>query len=405
MTTDAAAGNCNGRSLTLNAGSSSIKFALFSAPDARRLWSGAIERIGPDARLSVKGAASSATFTATPIAAPDHASAIKCVLACARDAVGSDRLVAIGHRIVHGGPDFCAARRLNAATIAALHQLVPLDPDHMPPELALVAAAGRHFPGTPQFACFDTAFHHDLPRVAQLIAIPQRSQTGMLRRYGFHGLSYEYLMRELHRLAGPQAGDGRIVLAHLGSGSSLSAVHRGRPMETSMGFTPASGVMMATRSGDIDPGLAAYLAHSEAMTPAQFHHMVNFESGLLGVSQSSGDMQVLLDRSPDDTKAADAVDLYCHLVKQRIGAFAATLGGLDTLVFSGGIGENAPAIRAQICDGLGFLGITLDTGRNMAGAPVISTSGAVTVRVIATDEEAMIAHHVAGLIAPTPPAG
>lgn len=391
----------NGRSLTLNAGSSSIKFALFAVPGARRLWSGTVDRIGPDARLVIQSARS----TATPITAPDHASAITCVLACVRDMLGSDGLVAIGHRIVHGGPDFCAARRLDAETIAVLYRLVPLDPDHMPPELALVAAAGRQFSGTPQFACFDTAFHHDLPRVAQLLAIPRRSQTGMLRRYGFHGLSYEYLMRELHRLAGAAAADGRIILAHLGSGSSLSAVHRGRPVETSMGFTPASGVMMAKRSGDIDPGLAAYLAQSEAMTPAQFHHMVNFESGLLGVSQSSGDMQVLLDRLPDDTSAADAVNLYCHLVKQRIGAFAATLGGLDTLVFSGGIGENAPAIRAQICDGLSFLGVTLGADHNVAGAPVISTSGAVTVRVIATDEEAVIARHVARLIAPVPPAG
>lgn len=397
---EAAIGTGNGSSLTLNAGSSSIKFALFSVCGTRRLWSGAVDRIGPDARLVVHSAES----TATQITAPDHASAIKRVLACVRDALGSDRLSAIGHRIVHGGPDFCAARRLDAATIAALHRLVPLDPDHMPPELALVAAAGRQFPGTPQFACFDTAFHHDLPRVAQLLAIPRRRQTGTLRRFGFHGLSYEYLMRELRRLAGTEAADGRIILAHLGSGSSLSAVHRGRPVETSMGFTPASGVMMATRSGDIDPGLAAYLAQSEAMTPAQFHHMVNFESGLLGVSQSSSDMQVLLDRPPDDTNAADAVNLYCHLVKQRIGAFAATLGGLDTLIFSGGIGQNAPAIRAQICDGLGFLGITLDAGRNRAGEAVISAADTVTVRVIATDEEAMIAHHIADLIGHARPA-
>lgn len=398
---EAAVDTSNGSSLTLNAGSSSIKFALFSVPGARGLWSGTVDRIGPDARLVIQSARS----TATPITAPDHARAIKCVLACVCDTLGSDALVAIGHRIVHGGPDFCAARRLDAATIAALHRLVPLDPDHMPPELELVAASGRQFPGTPQFACFDTAFHHDLPRVAQLLAIPRRSQTGTLRRYGFHGLSYEYLMRELHRLAGAAAADGRIILAHLGSGSSLSAVHRGRPMETSMGFTPASGVMMATRSGDIDPGLAAYLAQSEAMTPAQFHHMVNFESGLLGVSQSSGEMQVLLDRSPEDTNAADAVNLDCHLIKQRIGAFAATLGGLDTLVFWGGIGENAPAIRAQICDGLGFLGITIDARRNMVGEAAISAANAITVRVIATDEETMIAHHIAGLTGNARPAG
>lgn len=392
----------DGSILTLNGGSSSIKFALFAGECPRRVWSGVIDRIGPDARLRLGGK----QMVEAPVAARDHASAIKAVLAHIADALGHDRPIAIGHRIVHGGPEFVTARRLDPETIAALRRLAPLDPDHMPPELALVEAATHAFPGTPQIACFDTSFHHDLPRVAQMLPIPRHYQHGLVRRYGFHGLSYEYLIGELRRLAGAGAADGRVVLAHLGSGSSLSAVHHGRPLETSMGFTPASGVMMATRSGDVDPGLGAYLARSNAMTPARFHHMLNFESGLLGLSETSGDMHALLAIAPEDPRAAEAIGLYCHLVKQRIGAFAATLGGLETLVFAGGIGENAAAIRAAICDGLGFLGITIDDARNNAGASVISVDHApATVRVIATDEEIMIARVVGGLIAPAFPTG
>jgi acetate kinase len=392
----------DGSILTLNGGSSSIKFALFAGACTRRIWSGAIDRIGPDARLQSGGE----TRVAAPVAAGDHAAAIAAVLAHIGDTLGQGRPIAIGHRIVHGGPEFVAARRLDPETIAALRCLAPLDPDHMPPELALVEAARRAFPGTPQIGCFDTGFHHGLPRVAQLLAIPRRYQHGLVRRYGFHGLSYEYLMHELRRLAGTGAADGRVILAHLGSGSSLSAVHHGRPVETSMGFTPASGVMMATRSGDIDPGLGAYLARRDALSPAQYNHMLNCESGLLGLSETSGDMHALLACAPDDPRAAEAIALYCHLVKQRIGAFAATLGGLDTLVFAGGIGENVPAIRAAICDGLGFLGITIDPARNKAGASVISADHtAATVRVIATDEEIMMARHVGRLIAPAIPTG
>lgn len=388
--------------LTLNGGSSSIKFALFAGDGPGRIWSGAIDRIGPRARLR-----SGATqMVDAAVSAPDHAAANEAILAHIAQALGHGRPIAIGHRIVHGGPAFCAARRLDPQTIAALRQLAPLDPDHMPPELALVEAAMRAFPGIPQIACFDTGFHHDLPRVAQMLAIPRRHQHGLVRRYGFHGLSYAYLMGELRRLAGAGAADGRIILAHLGSGSSLSAVHHGQPVETSMGFTPASGVMMATRSGDVDPGLGAYLARSNAMSPARFHHMLNFESGLLGVSETSGDMHELLASAPADHRAAEAIILYAYLVKQRIGAFAATLGGLDTLVFAGGIGENSPAIRAAICDGLGFLGISINAARNEAGAPVISAGHAATqVRVIATDEEIMIARQVAGCIAAALPTG
>jgi acetate kinase len=248
-------------------------------------------------------------------------------------------------------------------------------------------------------ACFDTAFHHDLPRVAQLLPIPRRYEVQGVRRYGFHGLSYAFLMGELARLAGAEVAQGRVILAHLGNGASLAAVNRGKPMDTSMSFTPTAGVPMSTRTGDLDPGLVWYLARTEHMDAKGFNEMVNFKSGLLGVSETSSDMRDLLEHEKQDVRAAEAVALFCYQVKKWIGAFAAALGGLDTLVFAGGIGENAPPVRARICDGLGFLGIELDEKQNATNEGVISgkTSG-ITVRVIPTDEERMIARMVCGVL-------
>jgi acetate kinase len=244
-------------------------------------------------------------------------------------------------------------------------------------------------------ACFDTAFHHDLPRVARLLPIPRRYEAQGLRRYGFHGLSYAFLMGELARLAGSEATQGRVILAHLGNGASLAAVRYGKSVDTSMSFTPAAGVPMSTRSGDLDPGLFWYLARTEGLDPKRFNDMVNFQCGLLGVSETSSDMRDLLEHEAQDVRAAEAVALFCYQVKKWIGAFAATLGGLDTLVFAGGIGENASVVRARICDGLRFLGIELDEKRNLANDGVISAAaGPVVVRVIRTDEERMIAEMV-----------
>jgi acetate kinase len=241
-------------------------------------------------------------------------------------------------------------------------------------------------------ACFDTAFHRDMPRVAQLLPIPRRFDEKGIRRYGFHGLSYAFLMEELERVAGTDASHGRVILAHLGNGSSLAAVRQGRSVDTTMAFTPAAGVPMSTRSGDLDPGLAWFLARSENMSAEQFHRMVNHESGLLGVSETSSDMRDLLARETADVRAAEAVALYCYQVMKSIGAFAAALHGLDTLVFSGGIGENAPVIRQRICAGLGYLGVALDDSKNAANdADISAQPAAVTVRMIRTDEEAMIA--------------
>jgi len=386
----------NPRILTINGGSSSIKFALFEAGDSlRQILEGGIERIGlPEATLRVKGVEQADNFSRL-VKAPDHTAAVGALMDWIEERSGRDALTAVGHRVVHGGPKYYKPQRITAEMVEELRRLSPFDPDHMPEEILLTSAFHRRFPDLPQVACFDTAFHHDLPRVAQLLPIPRRYEAQGVRRYGFHGLSYAFLMEELARLGDPAATTGRVILGHLGNGASLVAVRDGKPLDTSMSFTPAAGVPMSTRSGDLDPGLVWYLARTEKMSAKQFNEMVNFQSGLLGVSETSSDMRDLLDRETQDVRAAEAVALFCYQVKKWIGAFAAALGGLDTLVFAGGIGENAPAVRARICDGLGFLGIGIDEKRNAANEGVISAAASrVAVRVIRTDEERMIAKTV-----------
>ncbi len=386
----------NPRILTINGGSSSIKFALFEAGHSpRRILEGGIERIGlPEATLRVKGLDQVDNFS-RPVRAPDHTVAVGALMDWIEERSGRDALTAVGHRVVHGGPKYYKPQRITAAMVTELKLLSPFDPDHMPEEILLTEAFHRRFPDLPQVACFDTAFHHDLPHVAQLLPIPRRYEAQGVRRYGFHGLSYAFLMEELDRLAGPEAAQGRVILAHLGNGASLAAVRDGKSVDTSMSFTPTAGVPMSTRSGDLDPGLVWYLARTEKMSAKQFNEMVNFQSGLLGISETSSDMRDLLERETQDVRAAEAVALFCYQVKKWIGAFAAALGGLDTLVFAGGIGENAPPIRARICDGLGFLGIELEEKQNAANEGVISSAASrVAVRVIRTDEEQMIAKTV-----------
>ena len=277
--------------------------------------------------------------------------------------------------------------------------IVPYDPDHLPGEIGAIETFLRLDSKLPQVACFDTGFHHDLPRVAQIIPIPRRYEQVGVRRDGFHGLSYSYLIQELSRLAGPGAARGRVILAHLGSGSSLAAVRDGRCIETTMGLTPSSGLVMGTRCGDVDPGLVRFLVRPGGLSSEQFHALVNHESGLLGVSETSPDLRDLLARQDSDVRAAEAVELFCYRAKAGIGALAASLGGLDTLVFSGGIGENSPEARRRICDGLEFLGVTIDERCNSSNNALISTGGGpVAVRVIATDEESLIAGASAGFI-------
>ena len=384
------------RILTINGGSSSIKFAVFEAGDSlRRILAGGIERIGrPEAVLRVKGLSQEDTFSRS-VTAPDHTAAVNVLMDWIEKRSGPDGLTAVGHRVVDGGPKYSAPALITKQMVDELRQLMPFDPDHLPEEILLTAAFHRRFPNLPQVACFDTAFHHDLPRVARLLPIPRRYEAQGVRRYGFHGLSYAFLMEELGRVAGTEAAQGRVILAHLGSGASLAAVRDGRSVDTSMGFTPAAGLPMSTRSGDLDPGLVWYLARTEKMSPKQFNEMMNSRSGLLGISETSSDMRELLDREAQDVRAAEAVALFCYQVKKWIGAFAAALGGLDTLVFAGGIGEQAPPVRARICDGLGFLGIELEESRNAANEGVISTTDSrAAVRVIRTDEERMIAEAV-----------
>jgi acetate kinase len=283
-----------------------------------------------------------------------------------------------------------------------LHRISPYDPEHLPLEIALIEALRQRHPKLPQLACFDTAFHRDMPRVAKLLPIPRRFDAKGIQRYGFHGLSYAFLMEELARLGDPAASKGRVILAHLGNGASMAAVRDGKSIDTSMGFTPTAGLPMSTRSGDLDPGLVGYLARTEQMSATQFHRMANHESGLLGVSEISSDLRDLLAQEAGDRRAEEAVALFCYQAKKWIGAFAAALGGLDTLVFAGGIGENAPLVRARICDGLGFLGIELEEKRNTANEGVISTdAGRATVRVIRTDEEVTIARSVCRVLGST----
>ena len=379
--------------LTLNAGSSSLKLGVFtSARPPRRLLSAAVARIGlPGTTLTITAGSTPEEVEALDDV-PDHARALEKALAGIERRHPLARAAAVGHRLVHGGPRYDRARLATPDVLAALRRLIPLDPDHLPAEIEMVEAMLRRAPSVPQIACFDTAFHRTLPRVARLLAIPHRYEAQGVRRYGFHGLSCAFLIEELARIAGEEAARGRVVLAHLGSGASLTATLEGRSVDTTMGFTPTSGIPMGTRSGDLDPGVLLYLLRTERLGVDALDGLLNRESGLLGVSGSSPDMRDLLAREADDPRAADAVALFCHQGKKAIGALAATLGGIDTLVFAGGIGERAATVRARIAGGLEHLGIHVDEARNQAGAPVLSTEASpCTVRVLHTDEESIIA--------------
>lgn len=379
--------------LTINSGSSSIKFAIFTLDaDPRRLLVGAVERIGssPAALRAADGDGPSSE--PLPVEAADHRMAaerlIEWVGPRARDAF----LAAVGHRLVHGGQRYSQPECVTPELVAELRRLIPFAPKHLPAEIALIEAFGRTRPDLPQVACFDTAFHHHLPDVARWLPIPRSYEAAGVRRYGFHGLSYAYLLQQLEQLAGADAARGRVILAHLGNGASLAAVHDGQCVDTSMGFTPGGGVVMGTRTGDLDPGLVTYLARAERLSPEQLDELLTGRSGLLGLSETTADMRELLANEQADPRCRLAVAIFCYQIKKWIGAFAAALGGLDTLVFAGGIGEHAPSIRARICEGLDFLGVRIDGARNATNASVISAgSGRVVVRVIPTNEEIMIA--------------
>jgi acetate kinase len=374
--------------LTINAGSSSVRYAIFASGNARsdarddtrsgagvhgstrpiRLFDGKMERVGGEAAAATADRLAEKLKTQAQRATPD----------------------AIGHRVVHG-MQHSRPERVSAALLTELRRIAVLDPEHLPREIELIEAMQRRYPDIPQVACFDTAFHRGMPPEATLLPIPRRFAAKGVQRYGFHGLSYTFLMQELGRLGDAAASRGRVILAHLGSGASLAAVLDGCCIDTSMGFTPAAGLVMGTRSGDLDPGLASYLMLDESMSAAQFRKMVNEESGLIGLSETSADVRDLLERESSDDRAREAIAIFCYQAKKWIGAYIAALGGLDTLVFAGGIGENSVAVRRRICAGLQCFGIDLDESLNERNAACIST-GRVAVRVIRTDEESVIAH-------------
>lgn len=378
--------------LAINAGSSSIKFALYLARAAGApLWSGSLEGIGgTHASFSVRGELASDTFT-RQFAIPEQVSAVNVLIDWLSERLAPASVASVSHRVVHGAATCRATAQVTDDLLAELYGAATVDPEHLPQEIRLIELLRQRFPDAAHVLCFDSSFHRTMPRVASIVPIPRRYEELGVRRYGFHGLSCAYLMHALAQ-ADPHAADAKVILAHLGGGSSVTAVEHGASCDTTMGFTPAGGIPGAHRSGDLDPGLAWYLQRRAAMTAAQFHHMVNHESGLLGVSGSSGDMRELLASQHADQRAAEAVALFCHATRKAICAMAGAIDGMGTLVFSGGIGEHAAEVRARICSGLSLLGVQLDADANLANAAIISSAASsVCVRVIGTDEAWMMA--------------
>ncbi|HZS25726.1 MAG TPA: acetate/propionate family kinase [Candidatus Angelobacter sp.] len=379
--------------LCLNGGSSSLKFAMYRMEEAaeERVFSGAIEAIGT---------ANGRAWLKTPKAVvadqsgsfPDHAAAIKTTFAALQQQ-GVKKPAAAGHRIVHGGPKFTAPQRVDGELRRALKRLISFAPLHLPSQLAMIDAVTAHYPDLPQAACFDTAFHCSMPEVAQRFALPEKFWQQGIKRYGFHGLSYEYVVAKLGKELGHRA-----IIAHLGNGASMVALKDGKPIDTSMGLTPTGGFMMGTRSGDLDPGVLLYLLR-QGNSADQLEALLNHQSGLLGVSGQTSEMKTLLDHQSSDPAAALAVRMFSYQIRKFVGAFAAALGGLDTLVFTGGIGERAAQVRAEVCRNLEHLGIELDDDANASSAAIISRSNSrCLVRVVETDEDLMIARHTRAVL-------
>src|SRR5271168_1149042 len=390
------------RILTMNRGSATLKSTLYEvgARDEALLSISVAYSGAATARLKIANAAG-ATLLDSPVRGTDSNAALEAIFAWLDKHEYLSGLKAAGHRLVHGGARYTEPQRITPKFLTALEKLVPLDPDHLPAAIKGIKFVAKKFPKLAQVACFDTAFHSSLPTVAKMYALPRRFYDEGVRRYGFHGLSFEYIVGELRKLDAKLAA-GRVIVAHLGSGASMVALQDGKSVDTSMGFMPLEGLVMSTRSGDVDPGLLPYLQMEEKMSAKEVGTLLNKRSGLLGVSASTGDMRELLEKVPQDAHAAEAIDLFCYRAKKYVGAYAAALGGLDALVFTGGIGERAPAIRQRICSGLDFLGIEIDAAHNQANAPVISaTNSRVNVRVIQTNEDLMIVQHVKTVLGPT----
>ena len=385
--------------LTVNAGSSSIKFALFAASQSMpRIATGAVSKIGEAPRLTVRDSHGAVVFEKhwEHGAALSHEHLLLPVLDWVDTHLGGDELIAAGHRIVHGGETFFAPARLDETALVELAKLTPLAPLHEPHNLAAVQAVMALRKDLPQIGCFDTAFHHDMPVIATRIAIPRHYFNEGFRRYGFHGLSYEYISHRLREVA-PQLQAGRVIAAHLGNGASVCAMANGKSVDSSMGVSALDGLMMGTRCGIIDAGALLYFLQARGMSADELSDMLYKKSGLLGVSNISADMQVL--EASDDPAAAEAITLFVFHAARQISALISSLGGLHGLVFTAGIGENSPRIRQQICAGLGWLGVRLDQAANAAGAGRISSAdSAIAVWVIPTDEQKMIARHCRELV-------
>jgi acetate kinase len=388
------------RVLTINSGSSSLKFSLYRMGETEtRLLSGSLDRIGLRGGQFRIRDADGKTLIDENREFADHEPALRTLLDWLERQFPGRPVDAAGHRVVHGGATYTEPHIINPDLFASLEAIVRLAPEHLPHELKAIDTIRRLYPAMKQVACFDTAFHRHMPEVAQRIPLPRSLWDEGVLRYGFHGLSYEYIMTELRRVAGPAVADGRVLIAHLGNGASMAAVRSGIGIDTTMGLTPAGGLMMGTRSGDLDPGILLYLLQEKGRSPATVDYLVNQRSGLIGVSGSTSDMRDLLDRQAADPHIAQAVEMYCYQARKFVAAMASTLGGLDTFVFTAGVGANAPEIRRRICQGLEFMGIHVDPIRNEANAPVISPDASlVTVRVMKTDEESMIARHTYKLL-------
>ena len=387
--------------LTINSGSSSMKFALYALGKTERLvLKGELGRIGVSRGFLQVKDHDNRELTDQKLNLPDHETALKTFFGWMDDHEDGKDLHAVGHRLVHGGTDHVKPQRVTPALIEDLKQLVPLAPDHLPDEIKALEAVHQLFPDLPQVACFDTAFHRCMPQVAERYALPGSLYQEGLRRFGFHGLSCEYILQELAQEAGAPAASGKLIVAHLGNGASMTAIEAGRSLDTTMGLTPTGGLVMSTRSGDMDPGVIIYLLQEKGMTPEAINQLVNRQAGLLGASGFSPDMQDLLAQRDTKPEAALAVDLFCYQARKFTGALAAALGGIDTFVFTGGIGENSAIIRGRICEPLEFLGIRLDRALNEGNSPVISRQDSpITVRVMKTNEELMIARHTRALVA------
>jgi acetate kinase len=386
--------------LTINSGSSSIKFSLYTLGEIERLvLKGELGRIGVSQGFFQAKDYEGHQLTAQELDLPDHGASFKTLFAWLQGhEIGRD-LHGVGHRLVHGGPAHVKPQLVSPALIEDLKLLIHLAPDHLPDEIKGLEEVHQHFPDLPQVACFDTAFHRRMPEIAQKYALPKSLSMESLRRYGFHGLSYEYITQELVKVAGVPAEFGKLIVAHLGNGASMAAIEGDKSLDTTMGLTPAGGLVMSTRVGDLDPGVIVYLLQEKGMTPAEVNNLINHQAGLLGISGISGDMHDLLAQEGTKADASLAVEIFCYQARKFVGALAAALGGLNTFVFTGGIGENSATIRARICEPLEFLGIRLDRGLNEGHSPVISREDSpVTVRVMKTNEELMIARHTRDLI-------